>query len=155
MHLTTTHRGTLRALQHIFDFSQQDYHYKYDLQLKCMLDCWSVSGVHYSDCWCYQFPLSQFSVRVTFHIFSENILNLTQACSSITFVLSQLFKNQISVFSGKLNCCRTNLHDARTTESMTLTPKIFIHQFSNFYIGEIYIYSATFTKIFMLICSVF
>ena len=88
--------------------------------------------------------LSEFSVQLTFHRFflSENILHKPVA---ITFAVSQLVIKCLSLAVNRM-----------VAEEISVSPvlryqyqRTFIHQFKNFYIDKIRIYSATVTKIFV------
>jgi len=86
--------------------------------------------------------LSMYLVQLTFHFFLRK--HLTQACSSITFAVSHLFIKYL--FSDhKFHCCRPNLPEYLMPELWHRQERIFIHQFSNFYIVK-----CTFTWLHLL-----
>ena len=118
LHLAKRENHRLRQIARRVNVSLTSVN-KYDLRLKCTLfrhrcPVLAVPGSRLMQC--YQF-LRQSCKSINVPSFLRK--HLTQACSSITLAVLQT-NNQISIFNGRSNCCRTDLHDAKT---MSSTPK--------------------------------
>jgi len=117
---------------------------KYDLQLKCMSVCCSgpLTGSHLL-----VLLLSVSFIRVFSPINIPSFLRkrFTQACSSITFAVSQLLISRLSSTAKPI----VVEHIYLTPELWCWHQRIFIYKFSNFYIGYVYWNFCTIMFIFL------